>query len=439
MEICVIGAGHVGLVTAACFAELGHRVICVDRDKSRISGLLKKKMPFYEPGLKELVVRNLANKRLRFAAAIAEGVRKGEIIFIAVGTPPLPSGDADLTAVEQVAREIARSMTSYRLVVEKSTVPVETGKWLKKTLALSVPKKVSFDVASNPEFLREGSAVQDFLHPDRIVVGVESKRAKKLITGLYKPFKAPLLVTDIPSAELIKHASNAFLATKISFINAIACIAEKVGADVEQISKGMGMDPRIGPAFLNAGAGFGGFCFPKDVEAFIRIAEKIGYDFDLLKSVKQINEQQRRNIVKKAEKQLWNLKGKTIGILGLSFKPNTDDLRFAPALDIIAALLKEGAHVKAHDPVAVPEARRILKGVQFCKDPYELAKGADCLILMTEWKEYEGLHFQRLKKLMRQPVLVDGRNMYDPHVIQKAGFRYTSVGRAGSQEDTEES
>ncbi len=435
MEICIIGAGHVGLVTAACFAELGHQVICVDRDKSRISGLLKKKMPFYEPGLKELVVRNLANKRLRFAVTIAEGVRKGEIIFIAVGTPPLSTGDADLTAVEQVAREIARSMTSYRLVVEKSTVPVETGKWLKKTLALSVPKKVPFDVASNPEFLREGTAVQDFLHPDRIVVGVESERAKKLITGLYKPFKSPLLVTDIPSAELIKHASNAFLATKISFINAIACIAEKVGADVEQISKGMGLDPRIGPAFLSAGAGFGGFCFPKDVEAFIRIAEKIGYDFDLLKSVKQINEEQRRNIVKKVEKQLWNLKGKTIGVLGLSFKPNTDDLRFAPALDIIAALLKEGAHVKAHDPVAVPEARKLLKGVQFCKDPYELAKGADCLILMTEWKEYESLHFQRLKKLMRQPVLIDGRNMYDPRVIQKTGFRYTGVGRSGSQED----
>ena len=429
MEICIVGAGHVGLVTAACFAELGNQVICVDSDGERIAGLRRKKMPFYEPGLERMVLRNLSKKRLVFSTQISEGVQKSQVIFIAVGTPPLPSGDADLTSVEQVAREVARAMTSYRLIVEKSTVPVETGRWIQRTLETSIRKKVPFDVASNPEFLREGSAVMDFLHPDRIVIGAESKKAEQLLCRLYKSFKAPILVTDIASAELIKHASNAFLATKISFINAIACVAEQVGADVEKIAQGMGMDPRIGPAFLKAGAGFGGFCFPKDVEAFIRIAEKIGYDFDILKAVKRVNESQRLRIVKKVEKQLWNVKDKVVGVLGLAFKPDTDDLRFAPALDVIGALQAGGARVRAYDPVAMPEAKRVLKDVVFSKDAYQAVSGADCLVLMTEWDEFKKLDFGRLKRAMRQPVIVDGRNLLDPEKARKAGFRYVGVGR----------
>jgi len=417
------------LVTAACFAELGNQVICVDSDGERIAGLRRKKMPFYEPGLERMVLRNLSKRRLSFSTQISEGVKKSQIIFIAVGTPPLPSGDADLTSVEQVAREVARAMTSYRLIVEKSTVPVETGRWIQRTLETSIRKKVPFDVASNPEFLREGSAVMDFLHPDRIVIGAESKKAEQLLCRLYKSFKAPILVTDIASAELIKHASNAFLATKISFINAIACVAEQVGADVEKIAQGMGMDPRIGPAFLKAGAGFGGFCFPKDVEAFIRIAEKIGYDFDILKAVKRVNESQRLRIVKKVEKQLWNVKDKVVGVLGLAFKPDTDDLRFAPALDVIGALQAGGARVRAYDPVAMPEAKRVLKDVVFSKDAYQAVSGADCLVLMTEWDEFKKLDFGRLKRAMRQPVIVDGRNLLDPEKARKAGFRYVGVGR----------
>jgi len=321
------------------------------------------------------------------------------------------------------------SMTSYRLVVEKSTVPVETGRWVHHTLKTFVRKNVPFDVASNPEFLREGSAVHDFLHPDRIVIGVGSESAQRILTDLYKPFKAPLMVTDIASAELIKHASNAFLAMKISFINAIASVCERVGADVEKVAQGVGMDHRIGRAFLDAGVGYGGFCFPKDVEAFIRIAEKIGYDFDLLKTVRRINEDQRHLLVKKVEKHLWNLKGKRIGILGLAFKPETDDMRFAPSLDVIAALLRAGAAVTAYDPRAMKEARKLVKGIGFAKDPYQLARGADCLVILTEWKEFRELNLARIKKLMRQPVIVDGRNIYDPVKMKRLEFDYACMGR----------
>ena len=432
MEICIIGAGHVGLVTAACFADLGHKVICVDNDAKKVATLRKGRSTFYEPGLESMVARTLKKKHLSLSTEIAEGVRRSQVIFIAVGTPPLASGEADLTAVEEVARQIALAMTSYRLVVEKSTVPVETGRWVHRTLKSFVRKNVPFDVASNPEFLREGSAVHDFLHPDRVVIGVESQAARKILTDLYKPFKAHLMVTDIASAELIKHASNAFLAMKISFINAIGSVCERVGADVEKVAEGIGMDRRIGRSFLNAGVGYGGFCFPKDVEAFIRIAEKIGYDFDLLKAVKQINDDQRRLLIKKVEKHLWNLKGKRVGILGLAFKPETDDLRFAPALEVIAALIKAGAKVIAYDPCAMPEARRHLKGVGFAKDPYELARGADCLVIMTEWKAFKELQLNRIKKLMRQPVIVDGRNIYDPIEMKRLGFDYACMGRSGA-------
>lgn len=429
MDICVVGAGHVGLVSAACFAELGNKVICVDNNKSRIAGLKKSIMPFYEPGMKEIVVRNVKKRRLTFTTDLKEAVRKSLAIFIAVGTPPKENGEADLTDIERVAQGIARYMPGYRLIVEKSTVPVETGGWVQRTIRANIRGKKEFDVASNPEFLREGQAIEDTMHPDRIVLGVESKKAKDILIQLYRPLKAPLIVTDIKSAELIKHASNSFLATKISFINAIANICEKVGADVAKVAEGIGSDSRIGDKFLNAGCGYGGFCFPKDLEAFVRIAEKKGYDFQLLKAVKAINEDQKDLMVKKAEGALWNLKGKTIGILGLSFKPGTDDLRFAPSIDIIEKLKLQGAKICAFDPQAMKEARRILKNIKFCRDVYETAKDSDCLVILTEWDEFKKVDFKKIKKLLKQPVIIDGRNMYDPQKMKKLGFRYFGIGR----------
>ncbi len=430
MELCVIGSGHVGLVTGACFADLGHSVICVDQDEAKIKGLRKGKVPFYEPGLSPMVAHAVAQKRLSFTTRISEGVKRSKVIFIAVGTPPLPSGEADLSSVEQVVRQIARSASGYRLIVEKSTVPVETGRQITETLAHLPRRGAKLDVASNPEFLREGSAVNDFLRPDRIVIGVESDRAKTLLTQLYRPLEAPLVVTDIASAELIKHASNAFLATKISFINAISILCDRVGADVEQVARGMGLDPRIGSAFLRAGAGYGGFCFPKDLEAFIRIAEKLGYDFKLLKATKEINEGQSLILLDKIGSTLWNLKGKAIGILGLAFKPETDDLRFAPSLGIIKALLASGAKIKVFDPQAMGGAKKLLGArVTFAKDPYALARGSDCLVVVTEWDEFEKLDLKRVKRLMRHPVVVDGRNLYDPAAMRRAGFRYVGMGR----------
>ena len=317
MKICLVGAGHVGLVTATCFAEMGHRVVCMDQDPKKLAQLRKGKPWFYEPGLEELLKKNLRKKRLSFADTVAEGVRKSEVIFIAVGTPPLPTGDADLTAVEQVVRQIARAADGYRLIVEKSTVPVETGRRIKQALEIMPKRRAPVEVASNPEFLREGSAIHDFFHPDRVVIGAESARSRELLEDLYRPFKVPLVVTDIASAELIKHTSNAYLAMKISFINAVSLICDKVGADVELVARGVGLDSRIGPSFLKAGLGYGGFCFPKDLEAYIRITEKMGYDFKLLKAVRQINDEQRGVLVEKVSQLLWNLKGKKIGLLGL--------------------------------------------------------------------------------------------------------------------------
>lgn len=430
MRIGVVGAGYVGLVTAACLADLGNDVICNDIDKDKISKLKRGTVPFYEPGLEELVKRNQKEKRLQFISSLKEAVIKSEIIFIAVGTPPKKNGEADLTYVENVAREIARFMSSYRLIVEKSTVPVETGMWIKHTLQNSTRKKVKFDVASNPEFLREGSAINDFMHPDRIVIGVESKKAKDILLELYKPLNAPIIVTDIKSAEIIKHASNSFLATKISFINAIANICEKVGADVEEVTKGMGLDKRIGREFLDAGIGFGGFCLPKDIEAFIRISEKLGYDLELLKAVKKINDLQRTLLVNKIEKAIWNIKDKTIAILGLAFKPNTDDMRFAPSIEIINILQREGAKIRAYDPQAMVKAKTLLKDVKFCVDSYDAVKGADCAVIVTEWNEFKELNLAKLKKLLKQPVIVDGRNIYEPKKMKELGFRYYSIGRS---------
>jgi UDPglucose 6-dehydrogenase len=430
MDISVVGAGHVGLVTGACFADLGHEVIVVDNDVKRIANLKKGIMPYYEPGLEELVKRGVREKRLAFTTSLKEGIDKSIIIFIAVGTPQKATGEADLAYVEDVARSIAEHLPGYRLVVEKSTVPVQTGKWIAHTIKTYHRKKHIADVASNPEFLREGTAIQDFMKPDRVVLGVESKRAKDLLVALYKPLGAPLVITDISSAELIKHASNSYLSMKISFINAVAQVCERAGADVQQVADGMGLDPRIGRSFLNAGAGYGGFCFPKDVEAFIKISEQLGYDFELLKAVRNANELAKRSFAQKIQKALWVVRGKTVGVLGLAFKPNTDDMRYAPAIDVIEYLEGEGATVKAFDPQAMKEAAHLLPKVKMCQDPYEVARGADCLAVLTEWNEFKELDFARLKKLLRQPLIVDGRNIYDPARMKALGFRYISVGRA---------
>jgi len=429
MNISIIGTGYVGLVTGACFAELGNRVICADNDQKKIFSLKKGVIPIYEPGLEELVTINVKKKRLSFTTSIKEAVHKSEVIFIAVGTPSLENGEADLTGVENVARNIAINMTGYRLIVEKSTVPVETGKWVKQTIATYVKQKIKFDIASNPEFLREGQAINDFMHPDRIVIGVESKKAKDILAGLYKPLNAPLVITDIRSAELIKHASNSYLATKISFINAISQICEKVGADVVEVAQGMGLDKRIGLDFLNAGIGYGGSCFPKDVEAFINISEKLGCNFDLLKTVRAVNQQQKDLFLKKIKDVLWIIKDKTIGILGISFKPNTDDIRNAPSIDIIKALQAEGARIRVYDPCAMEKAKDILDSVRFCKDSYDVCSQSDCLLILTEWDEFKELDFSKIKKLLKRPFIIDGRNIYEPKVMKKLGFTYISIGR----------
>ncbi len=431
MDISIIGTGYVGLVTGACFAELGNTVICADNNRRKISDLRKGIIPIYEPGLEELVKINIRKKRLNFTTNIKDAVNNSEVIFIAVGTPSLDNGEADLTGVEDVARNIAMNLKGYRLIVEKSTVPVETGKWVKHTISTYIKHNIKFDIASNPEFLREGQAINDFMHPDRIVIGVESKKARDILTSLYKPLNAPLVITDIKSAELIKHASNSFLATKISFINAISRICEKVGADVEEVAEGMGMDKRIGSSFLDAGIGYGGSCFPKDVDAFITIAEKLGCSFDLLKAVKEVNQQQKAFFLNKIKGLLWIIKDKTIGILGLSFKPNTDDIRNAPSIDIIRALQSEGAKIKVYDPSAMEKAAELLNKVKFCKDPYEVCRGSDCLLIVTEWDEFKELDFSKVKKMLRRPFIIDGRNIYEPERMAKLGFTYAGIGRRG--------
>ncbi len=429
MNVCVVGCGYVGLVTGACLAEIGHRVICVDNDKQKISALLAGKIPIYEPGLDEIVARNVKKKRLTFAQTLKEGMNKAEVVFIAVGTPPREDGSADLAFIETVARDIAANIKRYTVIAEKSTVPVETGEQVERTIRRYNRKHIPFDVVSNPEFLREGTAVEDFLHPDRIVIGVKSKRAQKTMMDLYAPIKTTKVITDLKSSELIKHASNSFLATKISFMNSVARVCELVGADAQQVAAGMGMDPRIGKSFLHAGIGFGGFCLPKDLEAFHYIARRVGYDFDLLRVVKNVNEQQRIQFVKKIEEAVWILKGKTIGILGIAFKPHTDDIRFAPAIDIIERLQSLGAKIKVFDPVAMTKAESAVKNVVFCKNAYEVASDSDCLALVTEWPEFKSLNFSRIKKSMSHPILIDGRNLYDGEKMKALGFEYHGMGR----------
>jgi len=433
VNVCVVGTGYVGLVTGACLAHVGHRVVCVDSDIRKIDALKAGKIPIYEPGLEKVVAGAVRRKKLFFCKSIAEGMfhqgHTAQVAFIAVGTPPRSDGSADLSFIENVAREIAHSLREYTVVVEKSTVPVETGEWIVKTVNRFNKKNIPFDVASNPEFLREGSAVSDFLKPDRVVVGTNSNRAAQLLKELYAPFKCPILLTDIKSSELIKHASNSFLAAKISFINAVSALCERTGANVEDVAKGMGLDKRIGASFLRAGIGFGGFCFPKDLEAFYWISRQKGYDFSMLRAVKEVNEDQKLWVVRRAEEELWNLGGKTVAMLGLAFKPDTDDMRFAPSIDIAKALIERGARVKAYDPVSMANAKSLMPGVQLCKNAYECLADADCLAIITEWPQFAKLDYKKVAGLMRHAFILDGRNLLSPKDMRDLGFTYRSVGR----------
>jgi len=438
MQISVIGTGYVGLVTGACFAEFGVNVLCMDTDAKRIARLEKGDVPFYEPGITELVAKGISQSRLSFTTDLTRAVDHGQVIFIAVGTPPKKDGSADLSYVEEVGRGIARTMTSYKVIVTKSTVPVGTGDLLKKVITASQPKKVLFDVASNPEFLREGSAIEDFMRPNRVVIGSESEQAAQIMKDLYRPLyllETPFVVTDVPTAEMIKYASNAFLATKISFINEIATLCERVGADVQMVSKGMGLDHRIGSKFLHAGPGFGGSCFPKDLAALVQMGDRAGYPMQIAGAAATVNQQQRERMIAKIKEALGDLKGAVVGILGLSFKPNTNDLREAPALAIAQELMKQGATVRAYDPAALEEATQTLAGMIPCRDPYEVSTGVDALILMTEWNEFRNLDFSKLKTLMRRAILLDLRNVYESSRVTGFGFRHISVGRPAKAPD----
>jgi UDPglucose 6-dehydrogenase len=430
MKITIIGSGYVGLVTGTCFSDLGNEVICADNDRRKVDMLNAGKIPIYEPGLEELIKRNHKEGRLLFSSDMAHAVKSADIIFICVGTPSREDGSADLTAIENVSRAIAAHMDSYKLIVEKSTVPVETGEWVKRTINNAKNNGVEFDVASNPEFLREGSAIEDFMKPDRVVIGVESQRAEKLLKELYAPFNTRIVVTNIPGAEIIKHASNSFLATKISFINAISNICEKTGADINAVADGIGLDPRINTHFLKAGIGFGGSCFPKDVKAFIHIADKLGYPFGLLREVEKINDAQKDLAIKKIEGMLWNMPDKVICVWGLAFKPNTDDIRSAPAIYIIKRLIKDGAKIRVYDPVAMERAKEELgAGVTYCADAYDAAEGSDCIAVMTEWNEFKEVDWRKIKAIVKQPNVLDGRNIYDPDRVRSAGFAYMGIGR----------
>jgi UDPglucose 6-dehydrogenase len=430
MNICVVGAGYVGLVTGAVFADLGNDVICVDNNVAKVADLEAGRMPIYEPGLEEMVARNVADGRLFFTTDLTAAVRRSVIVFITVGTPPKPDGQTDLSAVEDVAGMIGQAMERYTVVVNKSTVPVGTGEFVREVIEKHQVQKVAFDVVSNPEFLREGSAIEDTLRPDRIVIGAPTQHVAMTLLELYAPLERPMIITDVPSAEMIKYASNAFLSTKISFINAIANICEVAGADVTQVMKGMGLDARIGSAFLSAGLGYGGSCFPKDTDSLVHTASALGYDFSLLRSVVEINRDRAGRFVSLMIKALNPLAGRSVAVLGLAFKPNTDDMREAKSVEVIERLLERGAVVRAYDPVAMPAARRLLPAtVTFCESPYEAAAGADAVALVTEWNEFKFLNLDRLRVAMRRPVVFDGRNLWEPERMRRLGFEYHSIGR----------
>ncbi|MEO8428436.1 MAG: UDP-glucose/GDP-mannose dehydrogenase family protein [Verrucomicrobiota bacterium] len=429
MKLTIIGTGYVGLVTGTCFAEVGHQVVCVDNNEEKVKLLQSGGIPIYEPGLEELVVKNVSEGRLSFTASTREGVEKSDVIFIAVPTPPQADGSVDLSFIEGVAREIAAAMNSYKIVVDKSTVPVNTGDKVAETIKRYCKAKVEFDVVSNPEFLREGFAVQDLMKPDRIVIGTRSQRPVAAMKEVYTPFKAPIIVTDISSAELIKHAANSFLALKISYINAVSVICEASGANVQEVANGMGMDARIGRQFLDASLGFGGSCFPKDLSAFIKISEQLGYDFALLKEVQNINTHQMNRFVKKIIDTLWVVKDKVIGVLGLAFKQNTDDVRLSPAIELCHRLQKEGATLRVHDPKAMDKAKPLLTNVTYVENMNDVAMGCDALVIATEWPEFKKLDLERTRKELTHPIIFDGRNLFDAQEMERLGFIYKSIGR----------
>src|SRR5216684_3410472 len=430
MNICVVGTGYVGLVTGAVFADLGNDVVCVDNVAEKIEVLKAGRVPIYEPGLEEMVARNAADGRLAFTTDLTAAVRRSVLVFITVGTPSGKDGETDLGPVKEVAREIGQAMERYTVVVNKSTVPVGTGEFVRDVIERHQRQVVPFDVVSNPEFLREGSAIEDTLRPDRIVIGAPTQQVAMTLVELYAPIERPMILTDLPSAEVIKYASNAFLATKISFINAIANICEAAGADVTQVMKGMGLDPRIGGAFLQAGLGYGGSCFPKDVDSLTHTAGQLGYDFKLLRSVADINRERATHLVESIGKALGPLDDKIVAVLGLAFKPNTDDMREAKSVEVIHLLHQAGARVRAYDPVAMDNARPLLPAaVAFAGSPYEAAQGADAAVLITEWNEFKYLNLERLRGLLRRPVIFDGRNLYEPERMRRLGFEYHSVGR----------
>ena len=431
MNICVVGTGYVGLVTGVVFADLGNDVVCVDKDPKKIALLKEGKSPIYEPGVEELIARGLAEGRLSFTTDLDQACRWAEVVFIAVGTPSGDDGQPDLTQVEAVARTIAHNMNGYKVIVNKSTVPVGTGDWVREILLQEGAPEGSFDVVSNPEFLREGSAVHDTLYPDRIVIGSSKRDASNKLVELYAPLERPMLITDLHSAEMIKYASNSFLAMKISFINAIANLCEACGADVALVSKGMGADTRIGPQFLQAGLGWGGSCFPKDVLGLITVSNRLGYRFGLLEETYAINKEQPKRFMDKVRKHLGDVRGKTVAVLGLAFKPNTDDLRDAKSIEMVRMLLDQGATVRAYDPVAMDGFRNLFPDLTYCHNPYEAAEQADAVMIVTEWNEFKQLNLERLCSVTRQPYLFDGRNIYDPSRAAKAGFRYFGVGRVG--------
>jgi UDPglucose 6-dehydrogenase len=455
MRIAVIGSGYVGLVTGGCLASIGHDVICTDSDEAKIHTLEKGKLPIFEPGLDTVISKAMHEGRLAFTSDVAAAIGASDVIFICVGTPPMEDGDADLSAIDQVARLIATVARSPKLVIEKSTVPAQTGQKLKQALRVySRNTRPLLRVASNPEFLREGTAVGDFLHPDRIVVGVENEDTARDLAEIYRPiveqqFNCPVhegacpktdlpqwLVTTINSAELIKHASNSFLALKISYANLLAELCEKLDANVDEVTRAVGLDPRIGPHFLKAGLGFGGFCLPKDVQAFIRMAERVGVPFGLLREVERINKQQIDRMLEKVRQALWVIRGKRIGVLGLAFKPNTDDVRFSPAIELIGRLLVEGARVRAYDPEAMGKARTALPHVEFCENAYQVANGADALIIATEWADFRVLDWEKVHATMARPLVLDGRNLLDGEALKSLGFEYDSFGRPDLAEET---
>jgi len=429
MNVCVIGTGYVGLVTGVVFADLGNDVVCVDSDEKKIDMLNRGVMPIYEPGLEEVVKRNVEDGRLLFTTDTGEGVRRSEVIFIAVGTPPRDNGETDLSYVESVATEIARHIDRYKIIVNKSTVPVGTGDFVRKTIDRNRRRKVEFDVVSNPEFLKEGTAINDSLYPDRIVIGAPSNSVALALLELYAPLERPMLITDVESAEMIKYASNAFLATKISFINAVANICEKCGADVTQVAKGMGYDKRIGAEFLQAGLGYGGSCFPKDSWSLVHTARKYGEEFKILEEVIALNNVRIPRFVGRIHDTLGGFKGKRIGVLGLAFKPNTDDLRDAKSVEIIQAMLDEGAKVVAYDPIAMEKAKEIFPDIGYEKNAYDVAKDAEALVIVTEWNEFKLLNLEKLRDLMKTPRIFDGRNIYAPDRMYKLGIEYFSIGR----------